>query len=96
MAFQDSLENSRTVIKLNFQRVESYKVAKRLTRNENGHILRKKSDLFKVNCPVIGSSYGTDSDLKFTLKPYFENQIFKSVEELVKVGRDFEGYTPVF
>ena len=96
MAFQDTLENGGTAIKLNFQRAESFKVAKRLTRNKNGDILRKKGDLFKVDCSVTGSSYGTDSDPKFPLKPYFEKQIFPTVEELVKVGGDFEGYTPVF
>jgi hypothetical protein len=96
IAFENSLENGGTAMKLCFQRAESFKVAKRMARNKNGEVLRKMGDLFKVDCAVTGSSYGTDSDPQFPLKPFFEKKIFPLVADLVREGGDYKGYTPVF
>ena len=50
-----------------------------MAKNINGDILRKKGDLFKVDCSVTGTNYGTDSDPKFplnrSLKKTFFNQL---------------------
>ena len=72
IALENSLENRETAIKLWFQRAQSFNAAKKLIRNKNGNILRKIGDLYQVDCSVTGSSYGTDSDPKFLLKPFFE------------------------
>ena len=92
----NSLENRRPAMKLCFQRAESFKVVKRMVKNKNSDILRKMRDLFKVDYAVIGFSYGTDSDLKFLLKPFFEKKIFPIVIDLVREGEDYKGYTSVF
>ena len=76
IALENSLENRGTAMKLCFQRAESFKVAKRIAKNKNGNVLRKMGNLFKVDCAMTGSSYGTDNDLKFPLKPFFEKKVF--------------------
>ena len=96
IAFQDSLENGGNAFKLRFERAQSAKVAQRLTKNKNGDVLRKKGDVYLVDCAVTGSSYGTSTDPKFPLKPFFELNVFPAVKELVKVGGEYEGYQPVF
>jgi hypothetical protein len=96
IAFQDSLENGGDAFKIRFERAQSAKVAQRLTKNKNGDILRKKDDVYWVDCAVTGSNYGTSSEPKFPLKPFFEFNVFPAVKELVKIGGDYEGYQPVF
>ena len=96
IAFENSLENRGTTMNLCSQRAESFKVAKRIAKNKNGIILRKIGDLFKVDCAVTGSSYGTDSNPKFPLKLFFEKKIFLYIADLVREGEDYEGYIAVF
>ena len=47
---------------------------------------------YKVYYNVIWPSCGTADDPKFALLKYFDKLIFK----VVKVGEEFEGYTPIF
>ena len=61
----------------------------------DGEILRRKGDLYLVDCNVTGLSCGTDDDPKFALFNYFEGLVFEAVKDLVKVGGKFEGYTPI-
>ena len=105
-AFEDCIENGGTAVKLDFVRAQGFKIADReqraAVRNENGQvrfsgeILRRKDDLYLVDCAVTGSSCGTPMDPKKPLLPEFENNIFKRVETLVGPGGEFEGFTPVF
>ena len=67
-------------------------------RNKDGKlvyackVLRKKCDLYCVDCNVAGSSCGTVDDPKFVLLTYFGDLIFESVKDMVKVSGKFEGY----
>ena len=58
-------------------------------------VLRRKADLYVVDCNVMGSSCETDGDLKFTLLSYFEGLVFEVLKDLVKVGGQFQGYLPI-
>ena len=61
-----------------------------------GPILRRKGDLYLVDCCVTGGTDGTSTDPKFSLARLFRSGIRPKVKELVSVGRKFEGYTPIF
>ena len=61
-----------------------------------GPVVRKKDDLYLVDCAVTGCSHGTLDNPKFPLKALFENKIFPDVEALVGPGGKFEGYVPIF
>ena len=95
MAFEDSLENGGVALKMLFHRAQSAKVAQRLTKNKKGEILRKKGDVYFVDCNVTGSSEGSSKDPKFPLMDYFQHALFPEIENLVRPGGRFFGYTPV-
>jgi hypothetical protein len=95
MAFDDNLENGGVAVKMLFDRAQSAKVAQRLTRNKAGKVLRKKGDVYFVDCCVTGASEGTPKDPKFPLLSYFKHGVFPEIEKLTKPGGRFFGYTPV-
>ena len=96
MAFEDSLENGGTAVKMLFHRSQSAKVAQRLTKNKKGEKLREKGDIYYVDCNITGSSEGTAKDPKFPLLEYFKHAVFPEVQKLTGPGGRFFGYTPVF
>ena len=101
-AFKDRIDNGGDGIKLGFFRAQSYKVAKRAVRQNVrqsdgslraiGPIIRKKGDLYLVDCAVTGDNMGTPEDPKFSLKALFEKTIFPSIGKLVERGGKYEGY----
>ena len=58
---------------------------------QTGPIKRKKDDLYLVNCAVTGSSEGTSSDPKCSLKYLMEYGAFPEVKRLVGAGGKYEG-----
>jgi hypothetical protein len=106
MAFEDSLDNGGSAEKLAFIRAKGKKVASRIQRKAVrqpdgnvkfcGDVIRRKGDVYDVDCAVTGSSPGTPNDPKCPLLPIFFNIIFPRVEQMVGVGGKYEGYTPVF
>ena len=104
-AYKDSIENGGRAHKIGFYRAQSNKVAKKLVRaavrqpdgsvQYSGEVLRRKGDLYMVDCAVTGSDPGTADSPKFPLKSLFETKTFPDIEELVGPGGKFEGYTPV-
>ena len=76
-------------------RAQGYKVADKVVRasrrDENsqlvydGDVVRRKDDLYKVNCAVTGSSEGTVNDPKCPLLPIFCDCIFKKIEKIYVV-----------
>ena len=104
-AFEDCVENGGVAVKIDLSRCQSHKVAGRIQRtsrrNEDeklvydGDVLRRKGDLYLVDCNVTGSSCGTADDPKFALLTYFEGLVFEAVKDSVKEGGKFEGYTPI-
>ena len=94
-AFDDTLENGGTAIKMLFHRAQSAKVAQRKTKNKEGKVLREKDDVYFVDCSVTGSSEGTSKDPKFPLLSYFKYAVFPEIEKLTGPGGKFAGYTPI-
>jgi len=104
-AFEDSIENGGRAHKLGFYRAQSYKVAKKQVRaavrqpegnvTYSGEVLRRKGDLYLVDCAVTGSDPGTADKPKFPLKSLFETKVFPDIETLVGPSGKFEGYTPI-
>ena len=105
-AFTDNIENGGSAEKIAFIRAKGKKLAARnqraAVRQANGSIrytgplVRKKGDVYDVDCAVTGSSEGTPDNPKCALLPIFLNIIFPRVQELVGPGGKYEGYTPVF
>ena len=105
-AFEDSIDNGGTAHKLGFYRAQSNKVAEKMVRaserqadgriTRSGEILRKKGDLYLVDCAVTGSNPGSADNPKFPLKALLESKVFPDVEALVGPGGKFEGHTPIF
>ena len=60
-----------------------------------GPVLRRKDDLYLVDCCVTGSTDGTSADPKFSLLRLFRNGIRQRVRELVAPGGRFEGRTVI-
>ena len=83
-------------------RAQAHKIARQMVREAVrqadgrikycGPVVRKKDDLYLVDCAVTGCSHGTLDNPKFPLKALFENKIFPDVEALVGPGGKFEGY----
>jgi hypothetical protein len=104
-AFIDSIENGGIAYKLGLYRAEGHKIAKQMVREAvrqadgsikySGPVVRKKGDLYLVDCAVTGSNPGTLDNPKFPLKGLFENKVFPDIEALVGPGGKFEGYTPI-
>ena len=57
-------------MKIVFQRCQSAKIAKSKV-SKNGIEIRKKGDIYYVDCNVTGSSHGTVKDPKFALLDFF-------------------------
>ena len=105
-AFVDSIENGGVAFKLGIYRAEAHKVAKQMVREAVrqadgrikycGPVVRRKGDLYLVDCAVTGCNHGTLDNPKFPLKALFENKIFPDVEALVGPGGQFEGHIPIF
>ena len=106
LAFIDSIENGGIAFKLGLFRAQAHKIARQMVREAVrqadgrikycGPVVRKKDDLYLVDCAVTGCSHGTLDNPKFPLKALFENKIFPDVEALVGPGGKFEGYVPIF
>ena len=101
MAFIDSIENGGIAFKLGLFRAQAHKIARQMVREAVrqadgrikycGPVVRKKDDLYLVDCAVTGCSHGTLDNPKFPLKALFENKMFPDVEVLVGPGGKFEG-----
>ena len=52
-------------------------------------VVRKKDDLYLVDCAVTGSNKGTSDDPKFLLLKLFENHTFPRIEALVGSGSNY-------
>ena len=95
-AFTDCIESGGEAIKLGFFRANSYKVAERMVKDRKTNmVVRKKDDLYLVDCAVTGSNKGTSDDPKFPLLNLFEHHIFPRIETLVGPGCKYEGYKVV-
>jgi hypothetical protein len=104
-AYENSIENGGVGLKLGFYRCEAAKIAQRrqrqATKDANGNtryqgpVVREKGDVYWVDTTVTGSSLGTSKDPKFPLKPVFEHSVFPNLDDLVKPGGKFEGYTVI-
>ena len=104
-AFEDSIDNGGIAHKLGFYRAQSNKVAEKMVRaserqadgriTRSGEILRKKGDLYLVDCAVTGSNPGAADNLKFPLKSLLESKVFPDMEAVVWPGGKFEGHTPL-
>jgi hypothetical protein len=103
--FEDTIENGGDGLKIGFYRAQTHRVARKQVKQrerqpdgsmrETGPILRRKGELYKVDCNVTGSSRGTPDDPKFALKDLFEHHIFPKLEALVGPGGQYEGYVPI-
>jgi hypothetical protein len=106
-AFDGSVENGGTGLKLGCFRCQSARIAgkaqNKAVRGPDGRItfpgpdkggirLRNKGDPYMVDCPVTGSDEGTSDDPKFALLPLLREFVFKKVLELTKKGGKYEGY----
>ena len=89
-AFEGSLLNGCTGVKVAFARSQMPKVADRMVRG-----VRERGDVYIVDCAVTGSSYGTVDDPKFPLEDFFRVTVFPEIDSLVRPGGRYEGYTPV-
>ena len=63
---------------------------------QTGPIKRKKYDLYLVGCAVTGSSEGTSSDPKCSLRHLKEFGVFPEVKRLVGAGGKYDEYLPVW
>ena len=87
LAFIDSIENGGIAFKLGLFRAQAHKIARQMVREAVrqadgrikycGPVVRKKDDLYLVDCAVTGCSHGTLDNPKFPLKALFENKIFR-------------------
>eukprot|EP00957_Ditylum_brightwellii_P141934 10813555-Ditylum_brightwellii.AAC.1 len=66
------------------------------SRRQTGPVIRKKGDAYLNDCNVTGSTYGTDSDPKFPFITLFKEVIFLMVDNMVRPGEKYEGYTHIF
>ena len=94
-AFEDSIENGGIALKMVLHRAQSAKVAQKLTRNKNGNVIRRKGDIFHVDCCVTGSNEGDSKTPKFPLILLFLHLIFPQITRLTGPDAQFCGYTPV-
>ena len=94
-AFDKTLENRGTAIKMPFNWAQSAKVAQRKIKNKEGQVLREKDNIYFVDYSVTGSSERTSKDPKFPLLSYFKYAVFPEIEKLTGPGRKYAGYTPI-
>ena len=62
----------------------------------DGKVIQKEEDLYRVDCNVTGLSCGTADDPTSALLQYFQELVFELVNDLVKVGGQYEEYQHVF
>ena len=89
-AFINNVENGGVAVNIDLSRCQSNKVAgrmqKALRRDNDGKLvydgedLRRKGDLYMVDCNVTGSSCGTADYSKVALLNYFEDLVFEAEE----------------
>jgi hypothetical protein len=104
-AFEDSIENGGDAIKLGLYRAQTHKIARKLQKQsvrqldgsfkQTGPVIRRKGDLYLVDCCVTGASHGTPDDPKFALKYMFELHVFPEIARLVGPGGEYEGFIPI-
>lgn len=105
-AYQGTITNGGQALKLGLFWCQAARIAKKIiresTRDEegklhyDGQMLRRKGDAYLVDCNITGSNEGTSSEPKFSLQNLFHTFIFPKIEDLVKIGGQYEGYMPVF
>jgi len=111
IAFEDSLENGGTGVRLGIWRAEAAKVAQRVTNKahrdpETGRVtypsaanggmqLREKGDVYFVDVEVTGSTSGTSTNPKFQLLGFLRDVLFPQLQKIVGPGGPFEGYCPI-
>ena len=66
-----------------------------MTKNKEGTVLKKKGDIYFVDCNVTGSSEGTARDPKFPFDQFFKHAGFPDFERLTCPNGRFFGFTPV-
>ena len=94
--FVDCVENGGVAVKIDFSRCQSHKVSGRMQKKArmtddgklvyDGEVLRRKEDLYLIDCNVTGPSCGTADDPKFALINYFRGLVFETVKDLMKMG----------
>ena len=104
-AFDGDYEEGGHGLKLGLWRCNAARVAKKLVRksrrdeNDNlkydGEVLRRKGDVYLVDCNVTGSDEGTSDKPKFSLKRLLDDHMFPKIAELVGPGGKYDGYLPV-
>ena len=83
-AFEDCIENGGIALKMLFHHAQSATVAQRLTKNKDGKILvRRKGDVYFVDCNVTGSNEGSAKDPKFSLLKYFKHAVFPEIKAFI-------------
>ena len=105
-AFDGNMENGGVGVKLGIYRVKGERIVKKTVIKScrdredkikyNGEIMRKKGDVYMVDCTMTGSDAGTSDTPKLSLEYLFEEHIFLKIAVLVAPGGDFEGYLPIF
>ena len=90
---------------MGFFRCQGARVAQKLVRKSrrtgegnlvrDGPIVRRKDDVYLVDCNVTGSNEGTSNEPKFSLLSLFRDIIFPKIEKLVGRGGRYEGDIPV-
>ena len=104
-AFEENIENGGHGIKIMMHQVQGARIAKKQVRESrmtdagqrkyDGAIIHKKGGIHMVDCNVTGSDAGTSDKPKFSLKHFFETELFPRIVELVCEGRPYEGYIPI-
>ncbi|KAL3910874.1 MAG: hypothetical protein SGARI_001917 [Bacillariaceae sp.] len=104
-AFDGNYEDGGHGLKLGLFRCNGARVAKKQVRqsrrDENddlkydGEIVRKKGDVYFVDCNVTGSDEGTSDKPKFSLKRLLDDVMFPYIAELVSRRGEYAGYLPV-
>jgi len=105
-AFEDNMENGGTGVLLGVHRIESARIAQKMTREAefddegnhtfSGPVVRRMGDAYAVDCELTGSNSGTSSKPKCSLLELFRTTHIPQVETLVGPGGLYEGYIPVW
>ena len=94
-SFENILDNGGRVIKLVFQRYQSYKFRQRKLVGNNAFVIKNKGDVHYVYFHVTGPNDGTSNDTKCLLQIIFEKFLFIVIEILVCGGGLLEWFDPV-
>ena len=100
------MENGGTGVLLGVHRIESARIAQKMTREAefddegnhtfSGPVVRRMGDAYAVDCELTGSNSGTSSKPKCSLLELFRTTHIPQVETLVGPGGLYEGYIPVW